>query len=110
METPEDGMLLRIFIGETDSVGGKALYEKIVLKAKELHLAAVTVTRGIMGYGADSEIHTAKILRLSEDLPIISEIIDAEENLNKILPYLDESIKDGFVTMEKVRIIKYGDR
>lgn len=75
METPEDGMLLRIFIGKTDS-----------------------------------EIHTAKILRLSEDLPIIIEIIDAEENLNKILPYLDESIKDGFVTMEKVRIIKYGDR
>lgn len=110
METPKDGMLLRIFIGETDNVGGKALYEKIVLRAKELHLAAVTVTRGIMGYGADSEIHTAKILRLSEDLPIIIEIIDTEENLNKILPYLDENIKDGFVTMEKVRIIKYGDR
>jgi len=110
MKTPEEGMLLRIFIGETDRVGGKALYEQIVLKAKELHLAAVTVTRGIMGYGADSEIHTAKILRLSEDLPIIIEIIDTEENLNTILPYLDESIKDGFVTMEKVRIIKYGQR
>jgi len=110
MKMPEEGMLLRIFIGETDRVGGKALYEQIVLKAKELHLAAVTVTRGIMGYGADSEIHTAKILRLSEDLPIIIEIIDTEENLNTILPYLDESIKDGFVTMEKVRIIKYGQR
>jgi PII-like signaling protein len=110
MKTPEEGMLLRIFIGETDRVGGKALYEQIVLKAKELHLAAVTVTRGIMGYGADTEIHTAKILRLSEDLPIIIEIIDTEENLNTILPYLDECIKDGFVTMEKVRIIKYGQR
>lgn len=110
MKMPEEGMLLRIFIGETDRVGGKALYEQIVLKSKELHLAAVTVTRGIMGYGADSEIHTAKILRLSEDLPIIIEIIDTEENLNTILPYLDESIKDGFVTMEKVRIIKYGQR
>lgn len=100
-------MLLRIFIGETDRHGGLALYELIVRKARELHLAAVTVTRGIMGYGADSEIHTAKILRLSEDMPIIIEIIDTEENLKKILPFLDESIEDGFVTMEKVRIIKY---
>lgn len=107
MQTPEEGKLLRIFIGETDSYKGRVLYEQIVLKAKELHLAAVTVTRGIMGYGADNEIHTAKILRLSDDLPIIIEIIDSEENLNKILPYLDEMIGEGFVTMEKVKIIKY---
>jgi len=108
MKTPEEGMLLRIFIGETDSHKGKALYEQIVLKAKELHLAAVTVTRGIMGYGADNEIHTSKILRLSDDLPIIIEIIDIEDNLKTILPFLEETIGDGFVTMEKVNIIKYG--
>lgn len=107
MHTAEEGKLLRIFIGETDSYKGRALYEQIVLKAKELHLAAVTVTRGIMGYGADNEIHTAKILRLSDDLPIIIEIIDSEENLMTILPFLDEMIGDGFVTMEKVIIIKY---
>ena len=107
MQTPEEGKLYRIFIGETDSYKGRALYEQIVLKAKELHIAAVTVTRGIMGYGADNEIHTAKILRLSDDLPIIIEMIDSEENLNKILPYLDEMIGDGFVTMEKVKIINH---
>lgn len=107
MKTPEEGVLLRIFIGETDRHKGLALYEQIVRKAKELHLAGVTVTRGIMGYGASSEIHTAKILRLSEDLPVIIEIIDSEENLERILPFLDESIEDGYVTMEKVRIIKY---
>ena len=107
MKVPEDGMLLRIFIGETDSYKGKALYEQVVLRAKELHLAVVTVTRSIMGYGADSEIHTSKILRLSDDLPIIIEIIDSEDNLETILPFLEDSIKDGFVTMEKVRIIKY---
>ena len=107
MHTAEEGKLLRIFIGETDSYKGRALYEQIVLKAKELHFAAVTVTRGIMGYGADNEIHTAKILRLSDDLPIIIEIIDSEENLMTILPFLDEMIGDGFVTMEKVKIIKY---
>lgn len=107
MRQPQEGKLLRIFIGETDSHKGKALYEQIVIKAKALHLAAVTVTRGIMGYGADNEIHTSKILRLSDDLPIIIEIIDTEENLKTILPFLDESIGDGFVTMEKVKILKY---
>ncbi|MEQ9617985.1 MAG: DUF190 domain-containing protein [Deltaproteobacteria bacterium] len=107
MNNTDEGMLLRIFIGETDRYKGLALYEQIVRKARELHLAGVTVTRGIMGYGADSEIHTAKILRLSEDMPVIIEIIDTESNLKKILPFLDESIDDGFVTMEKVKIIKY---
>ena len=110
MKTREEGMLLRIFIGETDRAGGKALYEQIVLKAKELHLASVSVIRGIMGYGADSEIHTAKILRLSDDLPVIVEIIDTEENLETILLHLEEWIEDGFATMEKVRVIKYGER
>jgi PII-like signaling protein len=107
MRRPEEGMLLRIFIGETDSYKSKALYEQIVLKAKELHLASVTVTRGIMGYGADNEIHTSKILRLSDDLPIIIEIIDSEINLKTILPFLEETMGDGFVTMEKVTILKY---
>ena len=110
MKTDEEGMLLRIFIGETDRVEGKTLYEQIVHKAKELHLASVSVTRGIMGYGADTEIHTANILRLSDDLPVIVEIIDTEENLQAILPYLENWVKDGFSTMEKVRVIKYGDR
>ena len=110
MKKREEGMLLRIFIGETDRAQGKILYEQIVLKAKELHLASVSVTRGIMGYGADSEIHSAKILRLSDDLPVIVEIIDTEENLETILPYLEEWVEDGFATLEKATVIKYGDR
>jgi hypothetical protein len=108
MTLPGEGLLLRIFIGETDSYKGKALYEQIVLKARELNLAGATVIRGIMGFGADSRIHTAKLLRLSEDLPVVIELVDTEENLNKILPFLDETVKEGLVTMEKVRIIKYG--
>lgn len=107
MRLPEQGLLLRIFIGETDSYKGKPLYEQIVLKARELHLAGATVTRGIMGFGADSRMHTAKLLRLSEDLPIIIEIVDTEENLGKLLPFLDETVKEGLITMEKARVIKY---
>jgi PII-like signaling protein len=107
VKLPEEGMLLRIFIGESDHHKGKALYEQIVLKARALNLAGATVTRGIMGFGADSRIHTAKLLQLSEDLPIIVEIVDTEENLNKILPFLDETITEGLITLEKVRIIKY---
>lgn len=107
MRLPEDGLLLRIFIGETDKYIGKPLYEQIVLKARELHLAGATVTRGIMGFGADSRVHTAKLLRLSEDLPIVIELVDTEENLNKLLPFLDETVKEGLITLEKVRIIKY---
>ena len=107
MKLPEKGMLLRIFFGESDKHNGKPLYEQIVLKARELHLAGATVIRGIMGFGADSRMHTAKILRLSEDLPVIIEIIDTEENLNKLIPYLDETVKEGLITLEKVRVIKY---
>lgn len=107
MKLPEEGLLLRIFIGETDTYKGKPLYEQIVLKARELHLAGATVTRGIMGFGADSRMHTAKLLRLSEDLPVIIEIVDIEENLNKLLPFLDETVKEGLITLEKVRVIKY---
>lgn len=110
MNKIQDGMLLRIFIGETDKAEGKPLYEKIVHKAKELNLASASVTRGIIGYGADNEIHSAKILRLSDDLPVIVEIIDTEENLNTILPFLERWVNDGFATLEKVRVIKYSDR
>ncbi len=107
MKLPEQGMLLRIFIGESDKYKGKALYEQIVLKARELNLAGATVTRGIMGFGADSRMHSAKLLRLSEDLPIVIEIVDTEEKLNTIIPFLDEVVSEGLITLEKVRVIKY---
>ena len=107
MKLPEEGMLLRIFIGETDRIGGKSLYEQIVHKARELGLAGATVVRGIMGFGADSRMHSAKILRLSEDLPIVIEIVDTEENLDKLIPFIDENVTEGLVTIEKVRVIKY---
>jgi uncharacterized protein len=107
MKLPEEGTLLRIFIGETDKYKDKALYEQIVLKARELNLAGATVIRGIMGFGADSRMHTAKLLRLSEDLPVIIEIVDTEDNLTRILPFLDEVVQEGLMTLEKVRVIKY---
>ena len=107
MKLPEEGMLLRIFIGESDQFGSKALYEQIVLKAREMNLAGATVTRGIMGFGADSRMHTAKLLRLSEDLPVVIELVDTEENLNKMIPFLDEVVTEGLITLEKVRVIKY---
>jgi PII-like signaling protein len=104
----EEGILLRIFIGEADTYKGKALYEQIVLKARELNIAGATVIRGIMGFGANSRIHTAKLLRLSEDLPIVIELVDSEENINRLIPFLNEVVKEGLVTKEKVQIIKYG--
>jgi hypothetical protein len=107
MKLPEEGILLRIFIGETDRIHGKALYEQIVLKARELGLAGATVIHGTMGFGASSRVHTAKILRLSEDLPIVIELVDTEENVNKLMPFIDENVTEGLVTMEKVRVIKY---
>ncbi|MEA3226904.1 MAG: DUF190 domain-containing protein, partial [Planctomycetota bacterium] len=93
--------------GETDRVHGKSLYEQIVLKARELGLAGATVIRGIMGFGAGSRVHSAKILRLSEDLPIVIELVDTEDNLNKLMPFIDENVTEGLVTMEKVKVIKY---
>jgi PII-like signaling protein len=108
MRLPEDGMSLRIMISENASCGGKALYEQIVLKAKQLNLAGATVVRGIMGYGADSRLHTAKILQLSEDLPVVVEIVDTEENLNKILPFLNDTVREGLITLERIKVIKYG--
>ncbi len=107
MKLPEYGMLLRIFIGETDKTNGRPLYEEIVNMARKLNLAGATVIRGIMGYGANSRMHTVKLLRLSEDMPVIIEIVDTETNINKLLPFLDETIKEGLVTLEKLKIIKY---
>ncbi len=107
MKIPENGKLLRIFIGESDRWHHQALYEAIVLKARELGLAGATVLRGPMGFGAASRLHTAKILRLSDDLPIVIEIVDSEEKINLLLPLLDEMMTDGLVTLEDVRVLKY---
>jgi PII-like signaling protein len=107
MHLPHEAMLLRIFIGESDRWHHQPLYEAIVLKARELHLAGATVLRGPMGYGKSSRLHTAKILRLSMDLPLVIEIVDAEEKIQAFLPVLDEMMKGGLVTLEKVRVIDY---
>ena len=107
MSIPEEGYLLRIFIGESDRDGHKPLYETIVLKARAAGLAGVTVLRGVMGFGRHSIVHTAKILRLSEDLPMIVEIVDSLEKIEAFLPLLDELITDGLVTLEKVKVIHY---
>lgn len=107
MTIPEDGYLLRIFIGESDKVGHQPLYEVIVLKAREAGLAGATGLRGVMGFGKKSVLHTAKILRLSEDLPIVVEIVDSREKIDAFLPLLDELITDGLVTLERVRVLHY---
>jgi PII-like signaling protein len=99
--------LLRIFIGESDRWHGKPLYEAIILKARELGIAGATMLRGMMGYGAASRIHTAKILRLSEDLPVVVEIVDSAEKIEMLLPIIDEMVQEGLVTLEKVRVIQY---
>jgi len=107
MNIPENGYLLRIFIGESDKVGHRPLYEAIVLKAREAGLAGATVLRGVMGYGKNSVLHTAKILRLSEDLPMVIEIVDSLEKVEAFLPTLDGMITDGLVTLEQIRVIQY---
>src|SRR4051812_30122161 len=105
---PRSAMLLRIFIGESDRCGHRPLYEAIVLKAREMHLAGATVLRGPMGFGHSSRLHTAKILRLSGDLPLVIEIVDSEEKIAQFLPALDPIIGSGLVTTEKVQVIQYG--
>lgn len=107
MQLLEDAVLLRIFIGESDRWQHQPLYEAIVIKAREMHLAGASVLRGSMGFGKSSRLHTAKILRLSMDLPIIIEIVDSEEKVNAFLPALDEMIGGGLVTLEKVKVIRY---
>jgi len=108
MQIPEEALLLRIFIGENDKDDGRPLYESIVLKAREIHLAGATVIRGPMGYGHSSRLHTTKILRLSEDLPLVIEIVDSEAKINAFLPVLDGIMASGLVTIEKVRVLQYG--
>jgi PII-like signaling protein len=107
MNLPNEATLLRIFLGESDRWKHQPLYEAIVLKAREMHLAGATVLRGPMGFGKSSRLHTAKILRLSMDLPIVIEIVDAEEKIQSFLPALDEMMKGGLVTLEKVKVIHY---
>lgn len=107
MQLPHEAVLLRIFIGESDRWEHKPLYEAIVLRARELHLAGATVLRGPMGFGKSSRLHTAKILRLSMDLPLVIEIVDSEEKINAFLPELEKMIGGGLVTLEKVRVVAY---
>lgn len=107
MKIEGEGQLLRIFIGESDRCEGKPLYEEIIRKAREKGLAGSTVLRGFEGFGAHSRIHTTKILRLSEDLPIVVEIVDKPERIQSFLPYLDGVVREGLITLEKVHIIAY---
>lgn len=110
MPKKETDILLRITIGESDRYHGKPLYEAIVLKAREMHIAGATVFRGIMGFGANSRINYAKILSLSTDLPIVVEIVDTQEKIDSLLPFLDEAVADGIVTMETIHVYRYRDR
>ncbi len=107
MQIPEDAVLLRIFIGESDRHRHQPLYEAIVLKAREMQMAGATVLRGPMGFGKSSHLHTAKILRLSMDLPMVIEIVDTEEKVKSLFPFLEEAMGGGLVTMEKIRVIRY---
>lgn len=107
MKIPAEGKLLRIFIGEQDKWRGAPLYEAIVQLAKKEGLAGATAIKGFMGFGCKSRMHTAKLLRLSEDLPIVIEIVDSEEKINQFLPHLDEMVKEGLMTLEKVNVIMY---
>jgi len=107
MKLPAEGKLLRIFIGEQDRWGSQPLYEAIVHLAKKEGLAGATAIKGFLGFGCKSRMHTAKILRLSEDLPIVIEIVDSEEKINAFLPRLDEMVKEGLITLEKAQVILY---
>lgn len=107
MELPEKAKLLRIFISESDRYNGKPLYEAIVNLARERSMAGATVLRGILGFGAHSRIHSAKILRLSEDLPIVVEIVDKAERIEAILPEIDGMIREGLATLEDIQVIFY---
>jgi PII-like signaling protein len=107
MQLPSEAELLRIFVGESDKYEGRSLYERIVEEARKRGMAGATVLKGMLGFGAASRIHTAKILRLSEDLPIVIEIVDKPERIAEFLPILDAMIGEGLVTLEKIRIITY---
>ncbi|MFA6599915.1 MAG: DUF190 domain-containing protein [Candidatus Omnitrophota bacterium] len=107
MKIPADGKLLRIFIGEQDKWQGLPLYEAIVLEARKQNLAGATVIKGCMGFGSKSHMHTSKILRLSEDLPMVVEIVDSEEKISRFLLQLDPMVKEGLITLEKANVITY---
>ena len=110
MRVPKDAVLLRIFIGEDDRADGRPLYEAIVMAAREMHIAGATVLRGPMGFGRSSRLHTAKILRLSEDLPMVVEIVDAEERIQALLGVIEPMIGSGLATLEKVQVLRYGEQ
>jgi PII-like signaling protein len=110
MQIPHESVLLRIFLGEADRCGRQPLFEALVLKARELGLAGATVLRGPMGFGKSSRLHTAKILRLSEDLPVVVEIVDSEEKIQNFLPVIATMIGSGLVTLEKVKVLQYGEK
>ena len=107
MQLPEDAVLLRIFVGESDRHRHQPLYQAIVLKAREMQMAGATVLRGPMGFGKSSHLHTAKILRLSMDLPIVIEIVDSEEKVNAFLPVLDQMMGGGLVTLQRTKVIRH---
>ena len=107
MQTIDDGQLLQVIVGESDRFEGRPLYEAIVLKARELGLAGATATRAVMGFGASSRLHTAKILRLSLDLPMVIEIIDRPDHVARLLPFLDAAVHGGLVTIEDVKVVHY---
>lgn len=108
MQLPRDAVLLRIFFGEDDKYQRLPLYEAIVLKAREMQLAGATVLRGGMGFGHSTRLHTTKILRLSEDLPLVVEIVDTQDKIERFLPVLDQMMSSGLVTLEKVQVLQYG--
>ena len=110
MKIPAEGKLLRIFVGETDKWNGKPLYEEIILLARKEGMAGATALKGFMGFGCKSHMHTAKLLRLSEDLPVVIEMVDSEEKINAFLPHLDGMVKEGLVTIEKANVIMYRGR
>ena len=110
MQIPHEAVLLRIFLGESDHHGGHPLYEALVLKAREMHLGGATVLRGPMGFGHSSRLHTAKVLRLSEDLPIVVEIVDEEAKINEFLEAIEPMMGSALITLEKVRVLQYGSR
>ena len=109
MQIPRDAVLLRIFIGESERSNHHPLYEAIVLKARELQLGGATVLRGPMGFGRSSHLHSAKILRLSEDLPMVIEIVESQAKIDAFLPVLDKMMGSGLITVEKVQVLQYGD-
>jgi uncharacterized protein len=110
MQIPQDAVLLRIFLGESDRWHHQPLYEAIVLKAREMHLAGATVLRGPMGFGKSSRVHTAKILRLSMDLPLVIEIVDSKEKIESFLPTLQEMMSGGLITTEKINVVAYQEK